>query len=135
MLNAALMRRFVRYHKLAVTFGDDELDLGVRMIANELHGSSTDENVIAVAQAITRIEDAEMLLRRADEAAKANAEVVASTDSPYPEACALRDFYGFDAKILFAMADVDPVKWAATAATSGAILEGVACTGPKGGNS
>ncbi len=92
MLNAALMRRFVRYHKLAVTFGDDELDLGVRMIANKLHGSSTDENVIAVTQALTRLEDAELALLH---------------DDPTGEAPGCRDV----ARKLFALADVDPVKW------------------------
>ena len=69
-MDAVLMRRFVRYHKLVVTFGNDELDLGVRMIANELHGSATDENVIAVVQALTRIDDAEEI-----EAARKRADV------------------------------------------------------------
>jgi hypothetical protein len=99
-MDAGLMRRFVRYHKLVVTFGNDELDLGVRMIANELHGSATDENVIAVVQALTRIEAAETLLNW-HVTSLSHGTVLMSVRSAYEKAAAY----------LFTQAQIDHTKW------------------------
>lgn len=133
-METVLLKRYAKYHGVDLGERDGVHAIGYLGAILRREGEPLDEARDRVVRELARIEDAEMLLRRADEAAKANAEVVASTDHPYPEACALRAFYGFDAKILFAMADIDHAKWTATATTSGAILEGVACAWPRGSN-
>lgn len=134
-METVLLKRYAKYHGVDLGERDGAHAIGYLGAILRCEGEPLDEARDRVVRELAWIEVAEMLRRRADEAAKANAAVVASTDRPYPEACALRAFYGFDAKILFEMADIDPAKWAATATASGAILECVKCAGPKDGNS
>lgn len=104
-MNESIIRRLAKYHGVGLVVHEDAVRWALEEIAIALHGSVAPHFVLKVAQSITRIEDAEMLLDRGEEF---TAPLLAESQ----EARRLREFYAFDADRLLVKAGVDPELWA-----------------------